>query len=418
MIYNYSSVKEVIGNVVRNTRVTDTQFLLDIPEWIGEAMSFMRTRMDPVYKHKDISINFHAGSLPAGLISVECVEYCGKQLRLGTQRRHHFNHSGYHQSMKFTEWYHKLPYCNDTYFTEMGTIKTPSLCDATVRVHYKSIPTDEEDFPLVPDNANYKQALYWHCRAMMIGAGYEDKTFNYEYCDAQYEKYAARAIAGIHYPSVEEMHSRIQDISRFLPCNFLAYFGMGEPSCGTMNGFLMEAPKSKTDIYVETAIREITVYGGSGADSFTYIANGTEGKTVVIPSLIGKGIITLFLDSYHLEEVQALWDVTPNTYYFNTSTGSITFFNDFTENQIVQGLQALRVDYVSSGTEASSIVLTDLIGQEVTQLFLDNYLLNQVTSLSDLIPNTFIFDSPTGRLTFYQDFVPGQTVKTLYKPKP
>ena len=184
MIYQYSSVKEVIGNVIRNTRITDTSYIADMPEWIGHAMSAMRTNMELVDKVTTVDVSFHVGTLPCGLVNIEKVHGCGK------------------------------------YNIEMGYIKTHDVCDGTIEIHYKSIPVDDDGFPLVPDNSNYKQALYWHCRAMMIGAGFEDSVFSYNQCDEQYEKYAARAIAGIRYPSQAMMASRIPSIPDYITNDF------------------------------------------------------------------------------------------------------------------------------------------------------------------------------------------------------
>lgn len=354
MIYQYSSIKEVIGNVIRNTGLTDSSYILDMPEWIGEAMSFMRTKMELVPRYKDIVIDFHAGKMPVGCAEIEAIEYNGYSLdyKYKANLKAYYSMTTIDQPQsayqadelifltEFAQQCNRLPSCGHSYYTEMGYIKT-SFCDGTIRVYFKSMPMDEDEFPLIPDNANYKQALYWHSRAMMIGAGYEDKIFNYEYCDAQYEKYAARAIAGIRYPSTDMVEQRIPTIDRFLPDNYLSYFGMGssniDSSCGT-TGFIAEMPVSKTDAYIETVITAISV----NTLNFTYHSTGSEGTVVTITDLIGKSILQLFLDSYLLEEqTNTLTTLTTNTFRFNTLTGTITLFNALTADQIIQGLRTI-----------------------------------------------------------------------------
>lgn len=43
-------------------------------------------------------------------------------------------------------------------------------------VLYK-MPHDERGFPLVPDNANYQEAVYWFVRAKLIGTGHKDSVY-------------------------------------------------------------------------------------------------------------------------------------------------------------------------------------------------------------------------------------------------
>jgi hypothetical protein len=99
----------------------------------------------------------------------------------------------------------------------MGIINT-SFADGYVVVYYRGVKTDEDGFPMVPDNQSYKQALYWYCRSMMIGAGWEDKQFTYKECYEQFEHvYGPRALAEIRMPSPEQMEHRINTFVRFLP---------------------------------------------------------------------------------------------------------------------------------------------------------------------------------------------------------
>jgi hypothetical protein len=297
----------------------------------------------------------------------------------------------------------------------MGFIKT-NFSSGCVRLHCLAIPTDEDDFPLIPDNANYKQALYWHCRAMMIGAGYEDKIFSYAYCDAEFEKYAARAIGEINYPSVESMDAKIPDITRFLPGNYLSFFGIsGGNGCGS-SAFAMLPPTSKTDMYVETiTITNTTVI--PGMESFTYNALGTEGNTVTLTELIGKGITSLHLDAYELTRAFSDADLNPNTFLYDIITGTITVANELTVGQILQGLKADALEYTVEET-GDSIQLDALKGKEIVELYINYYILDEVEDLSDLNPNTFIFDSTAGRITFSDPKGPGELLYVLHKPKP
>lgn len=240
MQYSYCSMRDVIGRVIRNTRLQDSSYIADAHEWVAEAMDMMETQQTLVGAWKDLTLDFHKAKLPCGLRWVDAVEYQGHRVPEGggirpPQRNRPVNnpsditvfqtkvdkiqplenHLLYRTELEKVE---QLSW-NDReyYYTEMGVINT-SMCDGCITVYYRTIPTDEDGLPLIPDNQNYKQALYWYCRAMMIGAGYDDRVFNYEHCMQQFESlYAPRAMAEIRTPSPEQMQHRVWTASRFLP---------------------------------------------------------------------------------------------------------------------------------------------------------------------------------------------------------
>lgn len=237
MQYQYTSLKDVIGNVIRNTRIQDSSFIADIHEWLYEAMDMLETQNTLEGKWEKISIDFHKGKLPCGLRWIDAVEVNGHRLQEGRGSRPvekskpvSYNnlfistvskvdtinsHSQYVSEIQKVQ--QLAANRNEYYYTEMGIINT-SFCDDEITVYYRGVKVDEDGFPMIPDNQNYKQALYWYCRAMMIGAGFEDKIFTYVHCFEQWEKiYGPRATAEIRMPSPEQMQHRINTFVRFLP---------------------------------------------------------------------------------------------------------------------------------------------------------------------------------------------------------
>ena len=243
MQYQYTSLKSVIGNVIRNTRLQDASYIADIHEWLYEAMDMLETKVTLEGKYKNIRIEFHKAPLPCGLRYIDGVEYHGRRLRWGggvrpAARDRNLNYSDmgnpafesmvdkkaspdgtgamYETSIKAMN---NLPQCvdNEYYFTDMGTINT-SFPAGELTIYYRGVKTDDDGFPMIPDLQDYKQALYWYCRAMMIGAGWEDAVFKYEHCIQQWEKiYAPRALAQMRMPSVEKMERSINTFVRFIP---------------------------------------------------------------------------------------------------------------------------------------------------------------------------------------------------------
>jgi hypothetical protein len=203
-------------------------------------MEQLQTQFSLEGKWEPVQINFHKAKLPCGMKYLDGVEYDGHRLREGGGARpaerdravtYLDNYSAFNSVVDkqtfdgHTLYVSKLQDVNALqsctagayYYTDMGHINT-SFSDGKVILYYRGIKTDEDGFPMIPDNQNYKSALYWYCRGMMIGAGWKDTIFKFDYCIQQFEMlYGPRAIAEIRMPSPEQMDKRINTFVRFIP---------------------------------------------------------------------------------------------------------------------------------------------------------------------------------------------------------
>lgn len=366
MIYKSTSIREVIGRVVRNTRVQDASYTRDMEEWIPEAMGYMKTKVTLSPQWKDLTVDFHKAKLPCGLKTLSAVAYGCSRMRFDGsaqpygQRRQapdsspvfistptstvesvittnrnfsadttlggnwaidtvilsddssvtisriigeiqpvvdiaalsatlnnipnitfevswdgdtllintigdgiyvaqivyhrvtldapdlymvilNFNQvenatrTASNESITTVELCCNLVYGAYTYYTEMDWINT-SLCDGTIRIFYKALPTDEYGFPLIPDNEDYKEAIYWYVRGKMIGTGYKDTVYDVKYCDEKFWHHAARAMGQIRYPSVDKVETWTEISTRLiLPDDYFETFFANPGKEGTID---------------------------------------------------------------------------------------------------------------------------------------------------------------------------------------
>lgn len=257
MLYKSVSIKEVIGRVIRNTRLTDTGFIQDMNEWIPEAMGYMKTNMSLSPRWEDVEIDYYKGKLPCGLDTLIAVTCNGQRLSANSDVRNYDSRKTTikddilfvsdkslsvetdnpvnptnitYNSLKIDiKTIRNFPAGKGTYYTEMDFINT-SFCKGTARVYFLGIPVDEEGYPLIPDNENYKQAIYWYVRAQMIGCGYSDPVFKFDYCQAMFETYAPRAIGEIVHRTPDQAETVFRNNTRLiLPDNsFDSFFGNRE----------------------------------------------------------------------------------------------------------------------------------------------------------------------------------------------
>lgn len=231
-------MKSVIGDVVRNTRLQDASYISDAHDWVYEAMQLMEVEQSLVGDWKELTIDFHKASLPCELAYVDAVEYCGRRLREGgSARPAEKDRPIRKEESEFLSTVDKTVQEDGTttyqsrieairscsfdpveyYYTEMGAINT-SFRRGKVTVYYHRPETDREGLAMIPDNQNFRLACYWYCRAMMIGAGFEDKQFTFDHCWKMFDDvYMPRAIAEMTYPSPEQMEHRVNTFVRLLP---------------------------------------------------------------------------------------------------------------------------------------------------------------------------------------------------------
>lgn len=258
MIIKWTSVGEVIARVTRNIKGVDADFLDDLPEWIAEAIFKMKTTYQLVLEEKTIDIRFHRANIPCKAEAIGAVVYQGRRMMvgqqlgplkgLGEQARDEqaffsvIQNPGSTPLLEETD-VNNWPYYlmtvealnvmqverNNTYRLKYNVIETTVL-EGQITVYYWTVPHDECGLPLVPDNEDYKTAIYWYCRMMCIGAGFEDKVFKFDDCEVRWEKHAGRAINQISYPSVDEKKRNIQSNVSLIPMQYeWETFGQGGP---------------------------------------------------------------------------------------------------------------------------------------------------------------------------------------------
>lgn len=244
MNYSSVSIKDVIGRVIRNTRLQDSSYIEDMGEWIPEAMGYMRTKVNLALRSADIDIEFHKGRLPCGIRSLLAVSYGGARMAhyngartYGDVSQRKLDNSTFGTllvnratpgggNIVESELYqlYQSAAAGHTYYSEMDWLNT-SVQDGKVRAYYMAMPVDNEGYPLIPDNENYKEALYWYVRGKMIGAGFIDRVYSVTHCDDKFEKHAGRAIGQIRYPSVDQVAAKVENLNRFiLPENYWESF--------------------------------------------------------------------------------------------------------------------------------------------------------------------------------------------------
>ena len=245
MVYTSTSIKEIIGRLIRNIKLSDLSLADDMLEWIPEGLDKIGASPSMERCYSPIAIKDYTGKLPSGIQSLYAVIYEGSRLRYGhsimdprldratrdkeisnqfvfkldVTSEFHINQGDYEQirglDLKGLDY---SQHNREFYYIQMDHIKTSFKEDEVVGLYLKR-PTDEEGYPLIPDIEWCKEALFWYLMRQMMLGGYKhpDHNINYMFCDTQFVRYARKARNRMNAKSVDREESILRATVRLVP---------------------------------------------------------------------------------------------------------------------------------------------------------------------------------------------------------
>lgn len=241
MVYTYVSSREVIARIQRRTRMTDTTYHDDMIEAINEGVKAFRMRNALTPTTCVLEIRQNTAKLPCGMQLMDGLYYCGVRLRKspGVVFPHHCDYDfveknldtyftdtlsdGYTKNeqdykllrgddLKMSPEYHPSAY----YIPYPNYIQT-SFEEGNVLLFYRRFPVDKEGYPLIPDEQNAKDYIYWYVMAELTLSGYKhvDPKHDYDYCDARariHLKDAKRALKSLSLDTIESLHNTTNNL--------------------------------------------------------------------------------------------------------------------------------------------------------------------------------------------------------------
>lgn len=261
--YTATSIKVVMSKIIRDLGNKLPGHLLEpCLEWIPEAIDQMETPFSlmkcstPSYGESGEYITSnHVVKLPCGLVGILAVEdmYGHRIYRSGQQSNITSTtalggNSDFARTTDFetyvdgvlnpTPWDGSnikaidsggVPAAYDIKFNHLQTSEESMF----VKIHYEALPIDKEGYPLILDEANYREALYWWVMGKLIGQGFKHPVIpatlqGVQYCIDHFEKYAGRALGKIKMPDQDRMAKLSFATTRLIPpTHFYSDFFIG-----------------------------------------------------------------------------------------------------------------------------------------------------------------------------------------------
>jgi hypothetical protein len=246
-VHKFTSIKSVIAKIIRDIgpqrMENDYQ---SIKEWISEVAVRFLSFNTTITIAKELNIEDYRAELPCDLIEVIALEHNGCRvpyshgikykgnakimpeqketfLTIATVNKY-INCEGKVEKMlldttKLWKNMVKLPMTgnvNLTYFIEGDYIKT-SLPEGKMTLYYKGLYTDEEEYPMIPDNSYLSEAIYWYVLWKLVGRGFQHPTFKWQEIKQLYDEAVRRAKGSINYPSQDEYQHMINVFVSYFP---------------------------------------------------------------------------------------------------------------------------------------------------------------------------------------------------------
>jgi hypothetical protein len=246
MVYHYTSCEPIIAEFLATSKLTDSSYADDLLVWLKQAMNLMRVRNMLTPTTCVIEVHNQIGKLPCGLVHMDGLYYNGFRLRKGTgvidsrvckdshlvendyqsyfvsdpEDEGYINNSQDYRLIRGLDLKQANGECptDDYYLPYPNHIQT-TFEDGCVILFYRKMSTDKEGYPLVPDEENVRQAIFWWLMGRLTISGYKhpDPKMDYDYCEFKYKQYARAGKNVVKYWSIDQRQAIVDLTINLIP---------------------------------------------------------------------------------------------------------------------------------------------------------------------------------------------------------
>jgi len=266
-IYKTTSSKVILRKIFRDLNPNNDNWIDDAIEWIGEALEHIGSATQLEKKVCLVPISNFKGSLPTDLYYInqvavnnavsptteteltELLKQVGEiQDALSENPDQDFTYqlrelnsrivvlenifmsneslltplayctTNFPEALHCENCVNRSAKCKECYYVENDKIKT-SFTSGQVCLSYMAFPTDDDCYPLVPDDISYKEAMFWYIYKKMLLGGETpvNNGINYTFAEQQWKYYCTQARNAANYPDIDRYESFLNQWVRLIP---------------------------------------------------------------------------------------------------------------------------------------------------------------------------------------------------------
>tara|TARA_R110002012_G_scaffold168765_1_gene332339 strand:+ start:429 stop:1364 length:936 start_codon:yes stop_codon:yes gene_type:complete len=124
----------------------------------------------------------------------------------------------FHKSMHCDECVNEFADSEDSYIIDGDYIKT-SFLTGKICLSYMAFPTDDDCYPMVPDEVSFKEAMFWYIYKKLLLGGFDkpNNKIDYNFADQKWQKYCSQARNAANYPDIDKYESFMNQWVRLVP---------------------------------------------------------------------------------------------------------------------------------------------------------------------------------------------------------
>jgi len=105
-----------------------------------------------------------------------------------------------------------------SYIIDDGYLKT-SFASGQVCLSYMAFPTDKDNYPMIPDDISFKEAMFWYIFKKLLLGGFDKPTnkIDYGFADQKWQYYCTQARNAANYPDIAKYESFMNQWVRLIP---------------------------------------------------------------------------------------------------------------------------------------------------------------------------------------------------------
>ena len=271
-IYKTISSKVLIRKIFRDLKPSKDNWIDDAIEWIGEALEHVGSAPQLNQKQCVLTVSNHKVLLPTDLYYINQVAInnsvspvTSKELdtlttkvkdlqasivaaqaddleyssttsvlheinsRIVVLENVYFKDSNRMQPLQYgASTFHRSMHCDecvneninyeDTYIIDNDYIKT-SFASGNICLSYMAFPTDDDCYPLVPDDISFKEAMFWYIykKILLSSPKFKNNGIDYSFADQQWKYYCTQARNAANYPDIDKYESFMNQWVRLIP---------------------------------------------------------------------------------------------------------------------------------------------------------------------------------------------------------
>ncbi len=126
--------------------------------------------------------------------------------------------STFHKSMHCTGCVNENAHYEETYIVDCDYIKT-SFKSGKICLSYMAFPTDEECYPLVPEDISYQEAMFWYIykKILLSNPQFKNNGIDYSFADQKWKYYCTQARNAANFPDIDRYESFLNQWVRLIP---------------------------------------------------------------------------------------------------------------------------------------------------------------------------------------------------------